>query len=114
MAKTKQVGVRFDQDMLDVLKEEGIASSPQKALNFLTLFYLEHRNKDSVVELFANSSMFKKDVKNIFQKNVENKQIEGKNLIKENHEIPPMPVRGEGENAIDFAARKNEWKAKYC
>jgi predicted nucleic acid-binding Zn ribbon protein len=24
-----------------------------------------------------------------------------------------VPVRGEGENAFDFAARKNEWKAKY-
>lgn len=29
-------------------------------------------------------------------------------------DIPPIPVRGEKENAIDFAARKNEWKAKYC
>ena len=28
-------------------------------------------------------------------------------------EIPPMPVKNKGENAIDFAARKNEWKLKY-
>lgn len=28
-------------------------------------------------------------------------------------ETPPMPVRMEGENGLDFAARKNEWKRKY-
>lgn len=28
-------------------------------------------------------------------------------------DTPPMPVRLEGENAIDFAARKNEWKRIY-
>lgn len=28
-------------------------------------------------------------------------------------DIPPIPVREEKENAIDFAARKNEWKRNY-
>jgi hypothetical protein len=28
-------------------------------------------------------------------------------------EIPPMPTRMIGEDALDFAARKNEWKKKY-
>lgn len=28
-------------------------------------------------------------------------------------EIPPMPVKEKGEDAVDFAARKNEWKRKY-
>jgi hypothetical protein len=27
--------------------------------------------------------------------------------------IPPIPVRGEKEDALDFAARKNEWKKLY-
>jgi len=27
--------------------------------------------------------------------------------------IPPMPTRNEGEDAFDFAARKNEWKRNY-
>ena len=27
--------------------------------------------------------------------------------------IPPMPVRNPGEDALDFAVRKNEWKQKY-
>lgn len=30
-----------------------------------------------------------------------------------NTAIPPAPVRQEGENAFDFAARKNAWKQKY-
>ena len=28
-------------------------------------------------------------------------------------EIPPMPVRKNGENSFDYAERKNEWKKKY-
>jgi hypothetical protein len=58
MAKTKPIGVRFSQDMLDIFKEEGIADSPQKALNFLTDFYNTERNKD-LVEKFKNSKLFK-------------------------------------------------------
>lgn len=27
--------------------------------------------------------------------------------------VPPMPIKESGENPIDFAARKNEWKLKY-
>jgi ATP-dependent DNA ligase len=39
MAKTKPIGVRFDEDILAELKELEIASSPQKALNYLISFY---------------------------------------------------------------------------
>lgn len=42
MAKTNPIGVRFDETMLDVFKKDGIADSPQKALNFLYQFYLEN------------------------------------------------------------------------
>lgn len=28
-------------------------------------------------------------------------------------DIPPMPVKNEGEHPIDFAERKNDWKRKY-
>lgn len=27
--------------------------------------------------------------------------------------IPPVPTRNEGEDAFDYAARKNEWKRLY-
>lgn len=33
MAKTKPIGVRFDKDLLDAIKEKGFADSPQKSLN---------------------------------------------------------------------------------
>jgi len=30
-----------------------------------------------------------------------------------NKSIPPMPIKKPGENSLDYAARKNEWKLKY-
>jgi len=41
--KTKPIGVRFDEDLLKVLEKDGVADSPQKALNFLTEFYWSHQ-----------------------------------------------------------------------
>lgn len=41
MAKTKQVGVRFDEDLLKTVKEANLATSPQKALNLYERSYLE-------------------------------------------------------------------------
>ena len=32
---------------------------------------------------------------------------------KKNGQIPPMPTRRKGEDAFDFAARKNDWKRLY-
>lgn len=34
-------------------------------------------------------------------------------LLVPNQMIPPMPVKEKGEDSIDFAARKSEWKKKY-
>lgn len=34
-------------------------------------------------------------------------------LLVPNRMIPPMPVKEKGEDSIDFAARKSEWKKKY-
>lgn len=34
-------------------------------------------------------------------------------IVQEQVSIPQIPTRNEGENAFDFAARKNEWKRKY-
>lgn len=43
MAKTKPIGVRFDQDLLSELKEQGVANTPQKALNYISEFYKKNR-----------------------------------------------------------------------
>lgn len=37
--KTKPIGVRFDPELLEELKNAGKADSPQKALNYLTDLY---------------------------------------------------------------------------
>jgi|SRR5882762_5854168 len=60
MAKTNPIGVRFDKELLDVFEEDGIADSPQKALNYLTEFYRENRkNKVDFVKTFSESGIFK-------------------------------------------------------
>ena len=41
MAKTRQVGVRFDEELLMKVKDAGLATSPQKALNLYERSYLE-------------------------------------------------------------------------
>lgn len=51
MAKTKPIGVRFDEDLLNSLKDADIVSSPQKALNLYEETYLR-----SVTEKVAENN----------------------------------------------------------
>src|SRR6185503_20596849 len=60
MAKTKPIGVKFNEDMLENFKEDKIADSPQKALNFLYQFYIEHKTKLDYEKLFKESKLFNK------------------------------------------------------
>lgn len=41
MNKTNPIGVRFNQELLNKLKEKGIVASPQRALNLYEKSYLE-------------------------------------------------------------------------
>lgn len=59
MAKTKPIGVRFDLDMLEMMAEDKIADSPQKALNFLSQFWNERRDKIKFAEKFAHLTLKK-------------------------------------------------------
>lgn len=45
MAKTKPIGVRFREDILESLKNDKLADTPQGALVFLETFYLDHKDK---------------------------------------------------------------------
>lgn len=102
MAKTNPIGVRFDLEQLEQLKTDKIANSPQKALN-----YYESLHKNAILPTKEPQGEGKKEkVDNVEQK--ENKHSNEVNLDQE-----PMPVRKDGENSIDFAARKSEWKVKY-
>ena len=49
MAKTKPIGVRFDEDLLSDLKEKGLATSPQKALNLYEKTFSD-KNEKSILE----------------------------------------------------------------
>lgn len=65
----------------------------------------------------------KKVVENNLQENKERILAERNELPKEKSKqtyplktseaIPPIPIREEGEEPLDFAARKNEWKRLY-
>ncbi len=59
MAKSKPIGVRFDLDMLEAMAEDKIADSPQKALNFLSSFWNERRNKINFSEKFSDLKLKK-------------------------------------------------------
>lgn len=44
MAKTKPIGVRFDENVLEVLKEDEKCETPQQCLIFLCNFYIHNRH----------------------------------------------------------------------
>jgi len=88
MAKTKPIGVRFDEELLNKVKEAGIAKSPQKALNLYEGAYL----------------------KSIEEKVVENNKPENKAKIEaeRNPEIPVKPM-GYGHPVADVI-EMDEWR----
>lgn len=55
MAKTKPIGVRFDPFLLLALAQDHGANSPQKALNFLSGFYEQHKKDLSEKKTFPKS-----------------------------------------------------------
>lgn len=46
MAKTKPIGVRFDENFLDQMRSDGVADTYQKAVNFLCQMYTDRKQKD--------------------------------------------------------------------
>lgn len=59
--KTKPIGVRFDQEILDELKKDGKASSPQKALNYLIGWYRDTKITRDIIEIVAPKNPVKKE-----------------------------------------------------
>ena len=132
MAKTKPIGVRFDEDVLSELKEQGKADSPQKALNYLTDFYrqngkdkdwmlnfakqayADHQNKPDTATLNARSvANHDPDKKTPLNERKTRSAVNLQNLNQEqksNYTINNKPERLPGEDAIDYAGRLNEWK----
>lgn len=95
MAKTKPIGVRFDKDMLEVMKEDKIAETPQSALNFLSDFWNKKRDKVNFTELFKESNLFK--------------QSSVKDLTKQTNVVKPIePIGSEKTNyTVNTSRPKN-------
>lgn len=115
MGKTKQIGVRFDEELLAELKEKGI-STPQRALSFLESNYKS--------ETAHNRELGEKLIDAARGREGQDIKVKGKKPVKVvnlTSEAPKTnisintsdePIRQRGEDAIDFAMRKNEWKLK--
>jgi len=107
MAKSKPIGVRFDERILKKYPD----LSPQKILNKLTDMDLRSSFIDGIETVKCDP--IKLQIKTVkYQAPFSGPPVTIK-IKAENHSIPPIPVRNPGEDIIDFAARKNEWKVKY-
>lgn len=114
MAKTKPIGVRFDEELLNKVKEASLATSPQKALNLYEKSYVEliekkveennkPENKARITKERAGVEISIQDFTNTNKKSNYVAKVD----------VPPMPIREKGEDSLDFAVRKSEWKKKY-
>ena len=117
--KSKQVGVRFRLDLLEAMKEDGLATTPQQVLNYLTQFYCE--NNPASKELLAtidNSKLFNlrkrksvSDFKPVLEPIIEkegnrkgNKVIVKPDVL-DVGQIKALPKRLPGESGIDYKIR---------
>lgn len=121
MAKTKPIGVRFDKDLIEALKDDNIANSPQKVLNFLTEFYRESYKKDKLVselnKSFFNSKLFKnKTEQKLNPKVVERREDEGMGEaeIKEKTGIKIKIVKNETSAHAELKKEISDWENKKC
>ena len=102
MAKTKPIGVRFDEELLNSLKEADIVSSPQKALNLYEETYLK-----SVTEKIAENNKPENKAK------IEAERNGTANSTKKEHKQPFTPLEvfvappiNNGKNELDDWHRK--------
>lgn len=106
MAKTNPIGVRFDSDLLETLKEAGLINSPQKALNLYERSYLQLQG----LKIIDNNKSENKKVILAARNTI---KIPAKKPLGPEECIPPMPVKRKGEDSLAFGERKSEWKKKY-
>jgi hypothetical protein len=112
ISKSKQIGVRFRLDLLEAMKEDELATTPQQVLNYLTQFYCENKHgKKELREDFANSKLFSKENKAVLAPIIKN---EGKHtgkpiIVKPNDtelvQVKVLPDRLPGESSIEYRIR---------
>lgn len=64
MAKTKPIGVRFDEDLLEVLREDEKCETAQQSLNFLSIFYRNNK-KDRIDFIKKEPDLQKRKIEDI-------------------------------------------------
>lgn len=106
MSKTKQIGVRFDKDKLELIMKDHFLKTPQQVVN-----YLMDQYPFALPSLpFATGNTDSNKVKVVRSKQV---AVTALPDAKTGINIPPMPVKRDNEDSISYAARKNEWKRLY-
>jgi hypothetical protein len=85
MAKTKPYGVRFDKDLLDVLKEDHKIQTPQQAVNFLSAYYRDNSRTVDFEKKFGDFfSRMETSIQDLTKPNLE---IKPKEAVKSNFGI---------------------------
>ena len=120
MAKSKPVGIRYDLELFDVATKEDGVTTPQQFHSLLEAIYIAHKNSLKKVPTQVNKEYLKGFVaafvstveENPIAKNTD-QPIKKETILISTKENPQMPVREDGEDQFDFAARKNEWKKLY-
>lgn len=77
MAKTKPYGVRFDTELLKALEEDGLAKTPQQAVNYLSSFWSKQSKIVNFEEKYGD--FFKRmetSIQDLTKPNVEIKPVE--------------------------------------
>jgi hypothetical protein len=123
--KSKPKSIRFDEEKLEFAKIHLKKDSAQKVVDhFLDMLWWRH-NQGDIPESLRQNPISEKEAKQVDEQIVE--EIEKKQAAKfktnpsktkEPISLPittcldPMPIKEVGEDALDFAVRKNEWKKR--
>lgn len=103
--KSGPTGIRFDLEKVDYIKKRENLTTNQQVVNFLTEKYWWELKIALIKNEIEHSEIVVPDKTK--------KPIPEQKVNKNPIDTPPMPVKIDGENSFDYAARKNEWKHKY-
>jgi hypothetical protein len=108
MAKTKPIGVRFDEILLNKLKEAGLADSPQKALNLYERAYREELSEQPSGGVFLSGEEVDKVTKEHFVKYEVNQGSAQEKIDQLEAELTSIPdkTKGLGKKLSDSIQKK--------
>lgn len=99
MARTNQIGVRFDKDLLEVLREDEKCETPQQSLNFLSVFYRDNKKEGTnFIKEFSSSVVLKKNTPKSYEMRKVNTNLNEFSQCEESKESE--------SNEYDFSGKK--------